>query len=195
MRHDFNSLRLPHLLPAHLESQFAHRLADLLRELLRDHILHAAFLRLHRRRQLNFFERHLPAIVFERLLKKERQEVTRQIQDLKERTPQGGLATFGLNGTLEAINGGRVQTLYFLTSFSTAGGKCRQCNSLFLIPSAGKPSVPCPLCKGENRGVDLAEEMMKAVIHQDGEVKWVEENPILKESEGVGASLRFRFSH
>ncbi len=133
--------------------------------------------------------------LFERLLKKEREEVTRQIQELKERTPQGGLATFGLNGTLEAINGGRVQTLYFLTSFSTAGGKCRQCNSLFLIPSAGKPSVPCPLCKGENRGVDLAEEMMKAVIHQDGDVKWVEENPILKESEGVGASLRFRFSH
>ena len=35
--------------------------------------------------------------------------------------------------------------------------------------------------------------MMRSVLRQDGEVKWVEENRILKENDGVGASLRFRF--
>jgi hypothetical protein len=33
---------------------------------------------------------------------------------------------------------------------------------------------------------------MRSALRQDGEVKWVEENSILKENDGVGASLRFR---
>jgi hypothetical protein len=40
--------------------------------------------------------------------------------------------------------------------------------------------------------VDLSEEMMRSALRQDGEVKWIEENAILKENEGVAASLRFR---
>jgi len=42
--------------------------------------------------------------------------------------------------------------------------------------------------------VDLGEESMKSVLREDGEVKWLEENAILSENEGVGASLRFRLS-
>jgi hypothetical protein len=30
------------------------------------------------------------------------------------------------------------------------------------------------------------------VLRQDGEVKWVDTSPALKEHEGIGASLRFR---
>ena len=50
----------------------------------------------------------------------------------------------------------------------------------------------CPLCKGEVRIVDLGEEMVRTVLRHDGEVKWLEESKILKEQDGVGASLRFR---
>jgi peptide chain release factor subunit 1 len=132
--------------------------------------------------------------LFERLLQKERQEVSRQIEELKERTPKGGLSTFGLNATLEALNGGQVQTLYLLTSFSHSGGKCRQCGVFVQISSTGDPSPHCPLCKGEIRIVKLGEEMTRSAPPQDGDVKWVEENSILKESDGVGASLRFRSS-
>jgi peptide chain release factor subunit 1 len=130
--------------------------------------------------------------IFERLLQKEREEISRQIQELKERTPQGGLATLGLNRTLEALNKGQVHTLYLLTSFSFKGGKCRRCGSLVLIHPPGSPSTPCPLCKGEIKIVNLGEEMMRSALRQDGEVKWVEENVVLKENDGVGASLRFR---
>ena len=130
--------------------------------------------------------------VFERLLQKEKKEVNRQIQALKERTPQGGLATLGLNPTLEALNAGQVHTLYLLVSFTSPGGKCRCCDSLILTHRPGDSSIPCPLCKGEVKIVDLGEEMMRSVLHQDGEVKWVEENDILKEYEGVCASLRYR---
>lgn len=42
--------------------------------------------------------------------------------------------------------------------------------------------------------INLGEEMMRLVLRQDGEVKWVEENQALKENDGVGASLRFRSS-
>lgn len=129
--------------------------------------------------------------IFERLLQRERVEVNHKIQKLKERSPQGGLATLGLNQTLEALHQGQVHTLYLLTSFSYKGGKCRRCGSLF-VPPSGNLSLPCPLCKGAFKEVDLGEEMMKASLRQDGEVKWVEENEVLREHEGVGATLRFR---
>jgi peptide chain release factor subunit 1 len=130
--------------------------------------------------------------LFERLLQKEKEEVSRQLQELKERTPQGGLATFGLSGTLEALNGGQVHTLYLLTSFSHSGGKCGRCGSLVLVHPAGSGPASCPICKGEIKIVDLGEEMMRSALRQDGEVKWIEENSIVKENDGVGASLRFR---
>jgi peptide chain release factor subunit 1 len=132
--------------------------------------------------------------VFERLLQKEKEEVNHQIQALKERTPQGGLVTLGLNPTLEALNAGQVHALYLLTSFTLPGGKCRQCGSLALTHSPGGSPIPCPLCKREVKVVDLGEEMMRSVLRQDGEVKWVEENDVLKAHDGVCASLRFRFS-
>jgi peptide chain release factor subunit 1 len=132
--------------------------------------------------------------LFERLLQKEREEVSRQIEELKERMSKSGLSTFGLNGTLEALNGGQVQILYLLTPFSYEGGKCLRCSVLVMIPSQGSPSPHCPLCKGEMKRVNLGEEMTRSAFRQDGEVKWVEENSILKESEGVCALLRFRSS-
>jgi len=130
--------------------------------------------------------------VFERLLQKEKEEVNLEIQTLKERTPQGGLVTWGLNPTLEALNSGQVHTLYLLASFTLPGGKCRRCGSLVLTHPSGNSSIPCPLCKGEAKIVDLGEEMMRSVLCQDGEVKWIEENDVLKEHDGVCASLRFR---
>ncbi len=129
--------------------------------------------------------------VFERLLQKEKEKVNEEIQHLMEKTPPGGLATFGLAGTVEALNRGQIHTLYFLTSFSTLGGKCPQCHSYFLIRPSGRSSVRCSLCNAESKSVDLGEEMMKSVLRQDAEVKWVDENSFLKEHHGVAACLRF----
>jgi hypothetical protein len=112
----------------------------------------------------------------------------------QQRIEKYGMATLGLNGTLEALNQGQVYTLYLLTSFSLRGGKCSRCGSLNLVSSIGDSSIPCNLCKGETKTVDLGEEMMRSTLRQDGEVKWIEENSILKENDGVGASLRFSSS-
>ncbi len=130
--------------------------------------------------------------IFDRLLQKEKEEISQQIRELKERTPYGGLAAFGLSPTLEALNQGQIQTLFLLNSFTLKGGKCQKCGILTIIPEGAQPSALCPLCKGNLKVVPLEEEMMRSVLRQDGEVKWVDEDPILKEFEGVGASLRFR---
>ncbi len=127
----------------------------------------------------------------DRLLDKEKQDVASQIQDIKEKALKAGMATLGLNGTLEALNQGQVYTLYLLTSFSFPGGKCRRCGALNIVPSKEILSVPCYLCGGETKTVGLEDEMMRSTLRQDGEVNWVEENPILKENDGIGASLRF----
>lgn len=132
--------------------------------------------------------------LFERLLEKERAEVQKEVQGLKERGVKAGSAVLGLNGTLEAINRGQVHTLYVLNDFSLRGGRCRHCGSLILLPIRAGLSPSCPLCVGETETVDLGEEITKAVLRQDGEVKPVEESPVLKEYDGVGASLRFRLT-
>jgi peptide chain release factor subunit 1 len=130
--------------------------------------------------------------IFERLFEREKEEASRQIEELKERASQRGRGAFGLDGTLEALNKGQIQTLYLLASFSLSGGSCSRCGSLVLIHPTGHPSASCPFCKGNTREVALGEAMTRSVLRQDGEVKWVEENLALKEKEGVGASLRFR---
>jgi peptide subunit release factor 1 (eRF1) len=132
--------------------------------------------------------------LFERLLEREREQVDQEIQGLKEQGLKAGSAALGLNGTLEAINKGQVHTLYLLKDFSPEGGQCRHCGSLILIPPERGGSPSCPLCVGETRTIDFGEEFTKAVLRQDGGVKWAEENAILKEHDGVGVSLRFRLS-
>ena len=144
----------------------------------------------------DFSEERSKVILYtlERLLDKEREEVVFRLQGITEKALKGGMATLGLNGTLEALNKGQVHTLYLLTSFSLLGGKCIQCGSLNIIPPTGNLSAPCNLCQGETKTVDLGDEMMRSTLRQDGEVKWVEENPVLAENDCLGASLRFSLS-
>lgn len=127
--------------------------------------------------------------VFRRLVEREREDINNQVKELMERAYKKGTANFGLNGTLDAINAGQVHTLYVLTSFSLTGSKCVKCGAL--LPSFNPEISGCPLCKGKIKSVDLAEEMIKSVVRQDGDVKWADENKILKDYDGVGVSLRF----
>jgi peptide subunit release factor 1 (eRF1) len=124
--------------------------------------------------------------ILDRLLQKEKEEVGRQIQGITERALKMGMATLGLNETLEALHRGQVHTLYLLAKTPLPGGKCVSCRS-YLPDSSG----PCPLCKGVTKSVDLGEEVIRLALRQDSEVKLVEDNPILKENQGIGASLRF----
>jgi len=130
--------------------------------------------------------------LFERLLQREREKVTQEVHQLIERTPQGGLATFGLPGVLEASERKQIHTLYLLTSFSERGGKCLRCQTLTPLSTFQGSRPQCPICREETREVDLGEEIIRGVLRQDGEVKWVDTSPVLKEHEGIGASLRFR---
>jgi len=58
----------------------------------------------------------------------------------------------------------------------------------------GQDRIIALLCQGEVKVVNLGEEMMRLALRQGGEVKWIEENPILKANDGVVGSLRFRSS-
>lgn len=130
--------------------------------------------------------------VFRRLVEKDREDINNQVKELMEKAYKKGMANFGLNGTLDAINAGQVHTLYIVISFSLIGAKCLKCGAL--LPTFNSEILECPLCKGKVKSVDLAEEMIKSVIRQDGNVKWVSEDNILKAYDGVGVSLRFPLS-
>ncbi len=125
--------------------------------------------------------------ILERLFQKEKEEVDRQIQGITERALKAGMAALGLNGTLDALHRGQVHTLYLMEKGTPEGGKCNPCHSYVPVPG-----MPCPLCRKETRAVHLGEELIRLVLRQDGEVKIVESNEVLRENQGVGASLRFQ---
>lgn len=130
--------------------------------------------------------------IYDRLFQREKEKVFREIEELKERTSQRGRAVLSLNGVLEVLNKGQIQTLYLSDDLNVLGGKCVRCGALFLIQPSTPSLATCPLCKGDAKEVDLGEEIIRSVLRQDGEVKWAEGNLLLKENDGVGASLRFR---
>ncbi len=125
----------------------------------------------------------------ERLFEREKEGVSRDIEGLKEKTP--GRATLGLNGTLEALNKGQVQTLYLLSSFNLRGRLCSRCRGLDWVRPPLPSQATCPFCQEGMKEVDLGEEMVRSVLRQDGEVRWIDKHLLLKENDGVGASLRF----
>lgn len=129
--------------------------------------------------------------IYERLFQREKERIFKEVEELREKAFQGGRAVFGLNGVLEALNKGQIQTLYLSNSLNLPGGRCLRCGALFPAPSSSASFV-CPLCRGEARAIDLGEEMVRLTLRQDGEVKWAEGNVLLKENENVAASLRFR---
>lgn len=127
--------------------------------------------------------------IVERLFEREKEEISKDIEGLKEKTP--GRATIGLNGTLEALNKGQVQTLFLLSSFNLPGRFCPQCRTLDWFQPPLPSQTACLFCRGNMKEVSLGEEMMRLVLRQDGEVRWIDDHILLKENDGVGATLRF----
>lgn len=127
--------------------------------------------------------------IVERLFQREKEEVAREIEGLKEKTP--ARATLGLTGTLEALNKGQIQTLYLLSSFNLPGWLCPKCKTLDWFRPPLPSQTTCLFCRGHIKEVPLEEEMMRSVLRQDGEVRWIDDHIVLKEHDGVGATLRF----
>ncbi|HEU5321578.1 MAG TPA: hypothetical protein VFX28_12285, partial [Methylomirabilota bacterium] len=76
----------------------------------------------------------------------------------------GGRAVAGVDATVEAVNRGTVDRLYFLRSFEEAGQVCPGCGAL------QKPVGACRWCGKTGIPTDLPEAMLQRVVAAGGEV-------------------------
>jgi peptide chain release factor subunit 1 len=108
------------------------------------------------------------------------------VQELWDRVEQDYFATAGLQGTLAALQEGKVETLVIARESEVEGARCSRCGYLFPRDVA---SCPFDGSTTEN-GVDVHEEMVRLAEGQGAAIEFVD--PTTAEGlRGAGALLRF----
>ncbi|GEM_PF-81863 len=99
---------------------------------------------------------------------------------------KGGAAVIGLRPTLEALNGGRVQTLLLSENLHMPGWHCQACDHLSV------DGQKCPNCNTTMDTVpDAMELAVMAVLRHKGSVELLRPYEAFEQAGGVGAALRY----
>jgi hypothetical protein len=115
----------------------------------------------------------------------ERQAEAAGVAALLARQRAGLPAAVGLHETLEAINRGKVSTLYLLQSFSTRGWLCDVCGRMGILPAP----PACTACGASVSVVPLEEHMLDQAAACGAEIDTVFESEELSGLGGVAALL------
>ena len=95
-----------------------------------------------------------------------------------------------LDGTLRALQEGRVRTLVYADGFESRGGECLRCGALF----AARPASACAYCGGPLLPFeDLVGRAAARTVAAGGTVDAVHGEPALRllDAGGIGAVLRY----
>jgi peptide chain release factor subunit 1 len=110
------------------------------------------------------------------------------LDQMAEGIGSGGRAVGGPEGTVEALNERRVQTLLLAPDFDRPAARCTSCGLLLLDAADGS----CPADGGELEPIEhLREAAVEAALSQDAEVMVVHHYPDLGPFQGIAALLRF----
>ncbi|CAN5678176.1 hypothetical protein BH23GEM5_BH23GEM5_12920 [soil metagenome] len=120
-------------------------------------------------------------------LQAERERETREIvHQVRDRVANDYMATAGVQGTLSALQEGKVDTLVLSRDQQRDGTRCGQCGFVF-----ARHLRACPYCGSEALApVDAVEEMVRMAEGQGVTIEFVEPGT-LDDLRGVGALLRF----
>jgi peptide chain release factor subunit 1 len=132
--------------------------------------------------------------ILERTLEIERQveraTEERILSELFDIAATGGLATVGVDSTLEALFFGEVRTLVVADGAQAEGSECANCARL-----ATPPLMECPACDQPMHLVmDVFEKAIEQTLAMDGSVEVVHGDPaqrLLTAAGGLGALLRY----
>ncbi|MCS7247567.1 MAG: hypothetical protein NZ840_04920 [Anaerolineales bacterium] len=117
----------------------------------------------------------------------ERHQESRRVEALITAAAKGKNAVLGLEDTLNALNDGRIHTLFILEGDRQPGYQCGQCDYLTSV------EVPrCPYCGGQVKSIpDMVELAVRRVMQNGGEVEVLRQNEALAKKGRIGALLRY----
>lgn len=113
-----------------------------------------------------------------------------KVERLIDEYRAGGLATVGVDGTLEALARGQVMELLVSADFDRRHAERERVRAALVPPLADGEEVPAD--QNAEREVNLAAELTTRARHTDAAVTFVEDATLLGGFDGVGAFLRFR---
>ena len=114
---------------------------------------------------------------------RESQELLEQVRD---RAAHDYLATAGMQGTLTALQEGKVDTLVLARDGQQQGARCGQCGFVFV-----RDVNRCPYDGSEQmEPVDVMEEMVRLAEQQGADIQFADANAIA-DLRGAAALLRF----
>ncbi|HEX7243906.1 MAG TPA: VLRF1 family aeRF1-type release factor [Longimicrobiaceae bacterium] len=108
------------------------------------------------------------------------------VERVRDRVAHDYLATAGFQGTLTALQEGKVDTLVIARDQQRHGTRCKQCSFVF-----AREMSSCPYCGSDTlEGVDAVEELVRMAEGQGVSIAFAEPNEV-DDLKGVGALLRF----
>ena len=108
------------------------------------------------------------------------------IEQVRDRAAHDYLATAGVQGTLSALQEGKVDTLVLARDGQLQGARCTQCSFVFV-----RDVTRCPYDGSEElEGVDVMEEMVRLAQQQGADIQFADANAIA-DLRGAAALLRF----
>lgn len=108
------------------------------------------------------------------------------IEQVRDRAAHDYLATAGVQGTLTALQEGKVDTLVLARDGQMQGARCTQCGFVFV-----REVNRCPYDGSEQlEPVDVMEEMVRLAQQQGADIQFAEANAIA-DLRGAAALLRF----
>jgi len=123
----------------------------------------------------------------EEMLKGEREQTARGlVAELHDRVANDYLATAGYQGTLAALQEGRVEQLVMARDDQREGRRCESCGFPFV-----QAVERCVYCGSDSlQAIDATEEVVRMAEGQGARIEFVEAGT-MRDLRGVGAFLRF----
>ena len=119
--------------------------------------------------------------------KKERQEETEMVENLRSEILRDGLVTFGVKETLQALKEGKVEKVIVNMDTKIRGWKCERCKVVEIGDGQN-----CKYCNEKVYSVDVIEEIVEDAGKMGAEMEFIKPNETLEEIGNIGAFLRYK---
>jgi len=108
------------------------------------------------------------------------------VKQLKEEILKDGLASYGIEQTLQAVKNGQVELLIIQKNYKIKGIICEHCQ----VVKTGFLRN-CPVCRGPVSEVDVIEEILEFAKRTDASIEFTDDKELEKLG-CIGAILRFK---